>query len=160
MQDQIATSALLIGAATGALITQLVLIARIDLRTHRIPDGLNLVLFAAGLGVTWALGLGLIDHAIGAVAGYAALALLAFIYRRVRGWDGLGLGDAKLLGAGGAWIGWMGLPFALLIAASCGLAYVAWLRVRGKALALTDRLAFGPFLAVGIATVWLVQRIA
>jgi leader peptidase (prepilin peptidase)/N-methyltransferase len=149
---------LLLGAASGALITQLWLIARTDLARQRIPDGLNLVLLASGLLVSLALSLDLGARLMGIAAGYGALAGLAFAYRQLRGRDGLGLGDAKLLGAGGAWIGVMGLPFATLLAASLGLVFVAVQRLRGRALSPTDRLAFGPFLGAGIAIVWLVQR--
>jgi leader peptidase (prepilin peptidase)/N-methyltransferase len=149
---------LLLGAASGALITQLVLIARTDIATQRIPDPLNLVLFVSGLGVSTALGLDMPARVIGAVAGYGLLAGLAFAYLQARGRDGLGLGDAKLLGAAGAWLGWMGLPFALLIAASGGLIFVAIQRLRGRPIDAQTRLAFGPFLAIGIALVWLVQR--
>jgi leader peptidase (prepilin peptidase)/N-methyltransferase len=149
---------LLLGAASGALISQLYVIARVDLKTQRIPDGLNVVLLASGLGISFALGLDMPARLIGVAAGYGLLAGLAFVYLQLRGRDGLGLGDAKLLGAGGAWIGWTGLPFALLIAASGGLIYVAVQRLRGRAIAGDQRLAFGPFLAVGIAAVWLVQR--
>lgn len=152
--------ALLLGAATGVLSAMLVAIAVIDARTQRIPDGLNAALGAMGLVAIWALGLSLSDAAIGAAAGYAALAGMAHLYFHTRGFDGLGLGDAKLFAAGGAWIGWLGLPFALLLAASAALALVAAQRVAGRAVRAHDRLAFGPFLAVGIMIVWLVQRFA
>ncbi len=97
------------------------------------------------------------DAAIGAVAGYASLALIAALYRRARGVDGLGLGDAKLLAAAGVWIGWRLLPFAVLFAAAAGLTYVAVLRLAGKQIARTDALAFGPFLCAGVFIAWLAR---
>ena len=42
------------------------------------------------------------DHLIGAALGYSSLALFSVGYLSLRGKDGLGLGDAKLLAAGGA----------------------------------------------------------
>jgi leader peptidase (prepilin peptidase) / N-methyltransferase len=158
LSPALAESALLLGAATGAMGAQLFAIARHDRRTLRIPDSLNLVLLASGLVVCWALNLDLAARLIGTALGFIALWGLGEVYFRARGRDGLGLGDAKLLGAGGAWIGWTGLPFAALFAASLGLAYVALRRVRGRPIGAGDAFAFGPFLAAGLFTVWLVQR--
>lgn len=69
---------------------------------------------------TWPL-----DRLIGAVAGFVSLWAIGEAYRRVRGREGLGLGDAKLLGAIGAWMGWMALPFVLLAASVIGLVAAA-----------------------------------
>jgi leader peptidase (prepilin peptidase)/N-methyltransferase len=44
----------------------------------------------------------LVDHALGALAGFVSFAAIAGVYRRARGREGLGLGDAKLLAAAGA----------------------------------------------------------
>lgn len=152
------TDALLIGAAGGSLAAQLFIIAREDLRTQRIPDALNLMLGVSGLLISFALQFDMAARLIGVVVGYAALAGLAFAYLQWRGRDGLGLGDAKLLAAGGAWIGWAGLPFATLAAAAAGLCYVAWRHARGARVGADERLAFGPFLAAGIFLVWAAQR--
>ncbi len=140
--------------ATAALIAQLAAISFADLRAMRIPDALNASLFASGIVFAYVLGRSLLDALIGAGAGYGALALLGALYRRARGRDGLGLGDAKLLGALGAWLGWQGLPFVLLIAASCGVGFVAYERLRGRTLAPTAALPFGPFIAIGAMIVW------
>ena len=77
------------------------------------------------------------------------------LYSRVRGRDGLGLGDAKLFAASGAWLGLEGLPAVLLVA--CGAAIVALLVMawRSQALSATTRIPFGPFLAFGTWIVWL-----
>ncbi len=58
---------------------------------------------------------------IGAIAGYAVFAALGWAYAKVRGYDGLGGGDAKLLAALGAWVGWTQLPFLVLCAALIGI---------------------------------------
>jgi len=47
--------------------------------------------------------------------------LIELTYRRLRGQDGLGRGDAKLLAAGGAWCGWSGLPLIVLISSALAL---------------------------------------
>ncbi len=134
----------------------LLTLAAIDWRTGLLPDVLTLPLAVAGLGVTFAIDrAALLDHAVGGVAGFAIFWALAEIYRRLRGRDGLGLGDAKLLAAAGAWLSWSALPTVILFAAFLGLALALARRARGQALAATDRLAFGPALAAAIWLVWL-----
>jgi leader peptidase (prepilin peptidase)/N-methyltransferase len=92
---------------------------------------------------------------IGAALGFGGLWLLAFVYRRVRGRDGLGDGDPILLAAGGAWVGWIGLPSVLIWASAAGLSYVAARMLVGRGMSGEDRLPFGPCLAIGIWLTWM-----
>jgi leader peptidase (prepilin peptidase)/N-methyltransferase len=149
------------------LVTSLVLgwslecLAAIDLMTFRLPDAFTLPLILAGLGVAILLpGRPLADHVIGALVGWGLLALLAWTYRRVRGRDGLGAGDAKLLAAAGAWLGWAALPSVILIA--CAATFV-WVGVGALARgpdALSARMAFGAPLCLAIWIVWLCGPLA
>ncbi|HEY7598699.1 MAG TPA: A24 family peptidase, partial [Candidatus Limnocylindrales bacterium] len=134
----------------------LLTLAAIDWREFVLPDMLTLPLIPSGLALAWAIDPGLLwGHALGALAGFASLALIAGVYRRVRGREGLGLGDAKLLAAAGAWLGWQGLPSVLLIAAVSALALALATALGGGKLAWTSRIAFGPHLALGFWLVWL-----
>lgn len=124
----------------------LLALAVIDMRTMLLPDVLTGPVLVLGLVVAGAGGrLG--DGVAGALVGFAVFALIALAYRRWRGRDGLGLGDAKLLGAAGAWVGWAGLPSIVLLASVAALivAVPMTLRVAGQ----VDRreIAFGPYLA-------------
>lgn len=134
----------------------LIALAVIDWRHLFLPDSLTLPLIPAGLAVTWALSPGrLIDHLIGAAAGFFLLLALAALYRRLRGREGLGPGDAKLLAAAGAWLGWQGLASVILLAAAGGLAG-ALLQARGEGGLDPGRaVAFGPYLAGALWLVWL-----
>ena len=132
-------------------------IAVVDLRTLRIPDAANLALGAAGLAATAWLDRDLAAAALGIAGGYGCFWAVAVGFRRWRGYDGLGLGDAKLLAAGGAWVGWAGLPFVVLSAAVAGLLLVAALYAGGWRLTGRTAIPFGPFLASGIALVWTLQ---
>ncbi len=149
------------GAAFGAFILFcfLLCLAAIDARTGYLPDALTLPLLWLGLGANylWSF-VPLADAVIGAVCGYGALALLAFFYRRFRGHDGLGGGDAKLLGALGAWAGWMALPPILMIAAILALVWIGFLALRGKQISATTALPFGPSLALAGALVFTAQK--
>ena len=131
------------------LASVLVALAIIDFRTFILPDILTLPLIVVGLG--FAYWQGVIKFAlIGAAIGYGGLVLLELLYKKLRGRDGLGRGDAKLLAAGGAWCGALGLPFIILIASASGLVH-ALLLSKSKA----QELPFGPHLALGIFLTWL-----
>lgn len=141
---------------TLALALLLLAISLIDARTQRIPDWLNLTLALLGLSATYLLGRDLLAALIGVAAGFVAIWLVAELYLRLRGHDGLGGGDAKFLAAAGAWVGWNGLPFVVLLASALGIVFVALLRLTGRTIAPTQRIAFGPFLSVGLFAVWFV----
>ncbi len=143
------------GAAITAMLGwQLLLIGVVDGEHMLLPDSLTLPLIATGIGSAALLG----DAgrgALGAGAGFAALWLVAWAYRRIRGRDGLGDGDPILFAGAGAWVGWQGLPTVLLWACAAGLSLAgARLALRPSA-ALTDRLPFGPCIALGIWLTWL-----
>lgn len=134
----------------------LLALAWIDAEHFWLPDALTLPLVVAGLGVTWWLDPGAItDHAAAAALAYALLRGLMLAYRRWRGRDGLGQGDAKLLTAGGAWLGLAALPWVLFGGAVAGLLLALAMRRSGTRLHAATMLPFGPPLAVAIWGVWL-----
>lgn len=89
---------------------------------------------------------------IGLILGYSVFVIIEKGFKTLRGKDGLGRGDAKLLAAGGAWCGWMGLPFIVLIASGLGLAVTLLPTMRDYI--KNSRIPFGPFLALAILMVW------
>jgi leader peptidase (prepilin peptidase)/N-methyltransferase len=142
--------------ASLALGWTLLALAAIDLRHYLLPDALTLPLIAAGLAVAWLIEparLG--DHALGAAAGFIGFTVIAWLYRRLREREGLGRGDAKLLGAGGAWLGWQALPSVVALAAVVALAVALAGTLLGAKLGATTKIAFGPYLALAIWLVWL-----
>jgi leader peptidase (prepilin peptidase) / N-methyltransferase len=134
----------------------LLTLAWIDARCWLLPDLLTLPLVLAGLSAAWLCDQGeLASRALGAVLGYAAFRAVAYLYRQLRGRDGLGEGDAKLLAAAGAWVGVSGLPQVVLFAALAGLGAAACLRFSGTRLGALSAMPFGPFLAFAAWFVWL-----
>jgi len=127
----------------------------IDIRSFRLPNNLTFPLIFFGLIYHFNISLDLYPFLLGAVLGYAAFWLVETLYRLIRKKDGLGRGDAKLFAAGGAWCGAIALPFIVLIASGAGLAYVL-LQPEDQRTSL--KIPFGPFLAVGIASVFLANR--
>ena len=141
---------------TAVLGWQLLLLAIVDGEHFWLPDALTWPLAVSGLAAAVVLpGMTAIDGVIGAVAGFVGLGAIGWFYRRLRGRDGLGGGDPFLLGAGGAWVGWIGLPSVLLWATAAAFSLVAARLLLRRPVSGQDRLPFGVFLAIGIWCVWL-----
>ena len=136
-------------AAFGLL---LIALAWIDLDTFRLPDPLTVGTAALG-GLMMAMRLqdAWVQHLLAGAGALAGSVLLEVVYRKFRGRDGLGRGDAKLFGALGLWVGPLGLAPLLLVASASGLVAALLLQAVGR---YTGRLAFGPWLALGGWTVW------
>ncbi len=138
--------------ATTVLFAILLSISIIDIKSLRIPDKLSLPLIGIGLALAIATPTAAtMDHVLGAVVAFVLFAGLGEAFYRLRGVDGLGLGDAKLFAAAGAWLGWQNLPLVLLLATVGGLSQaMLWERQKPQA-----HLAFGPWIALAMALVWL-----
>ncbi len=134
------------------LLGGLVHLSIIDWKTYRLPNIWTKSLIALGLLYNFNVSLDLYPFLLGAVLGYALFWSIETAYRLIRKRDGLGRGDAKLLAAGGAWCGAMALPFIILIASSAGLIYILMQPAENRR---EMKLAFGPFLAAGIAITFL-----
>jgi leader peptidase (prepilin peptidase)/N-methyltransferase len=135
----------------------LLALAWIDWRHMILPDALTLPLVLLGLGATfWLEPEALANHAAAAALAYLLFRLIAWTYRRLRGRDGLGAGDAKLMAAAGAWVGITALSSVLLGGALLTLlaALVGAMR-RGDGLSATTRLPLGPGLCIALWLVWL-----
>ncbi len=127
-----------------------------DWRSCQLPDVLTLPLILLGLLATWWLDAEqMTDHALATACAYMGCRAVAWVYKRLRGLDGLGQGDAKLLAASGAWLGLAALPNVVLFAAIAGLAMAGALWLRGKALTARTMLPFGPCLALATWLMWL-----
>jgi leader peptidase (prepilin peptidase)/N-methyltransferase len=134
----------------------LLVLAWIDWEHMVLPDVLTLPLILAGLGVTLLQDpADTTEHAAAAVAGYGAFRALEIAYRRLRGREGLGQGDAKLLAAAGAWLGLLPLPTVVFLAALCGLAIAAGMRIAGRIVHRGSAIPFGPPLCAAIWVSWL-----
>lgn len=129
----------------------------IDWRTYRLPNPLTGALAVMGLTQAYVMQMDIWPYVIGAVLGYAVFVAIEITFKHLRGIDGLGRGDAKLLGAAGAWVGWAGLPYVVLIGSVMGIVGVLILSRKnadGHAV-----IAFGPYLCVGLIVVWVAQNI-
>lgn len=124
-------------------------LAMIDAKTMLLPDVIVYPLLWIGLLVNIQHHFAeLQDAVLGAVAGYLSLWLVHHAFRLIRGKEGMGHGDFKLLAAIGAWGGWQILPNTLFIAAVAGLLF-AIVRIFLKQQDSQAQMPFGPWLAIG-----------
>ena len=142
---------------TAILAGMLLRLSWIDAKTLRLPDSHTFPLIVMGLGLALLFPEPTFQaRMIGATAGFLSLGLVGEIYFRRTGAEGLGLGDAKLFAAAGAWLGWQALPIVLLIASVTGLVFVATRRRKDR----TPAVPFGPMLAGGLFLCWVGQMFA
>jgi leader peptidase (prepilin peptidase)/N-methyltransferase len=132
----------------------------LDVEHMWLPDRLTIPLGLAGLAVAAGLGQPLVDHLIGAAAGWMSLAGIAAGYRLLTGRTGMGGGDPKLFAAIGAWLGWVALPFVLVFAALLGLMLVGYDRLSGRPVTRHSRVPLGALLAAAAFPLWLAGPLA
>lgn len=139
----------------------LIALTFIDFDTQLLPDDITLPLL--WLGLLFNLNSGFTDlqsAVIGAMAGYLVLWSVFWLFKLIRGKEGMGYGDFKLLAAIGAWFGWKLLPAVILLSSTLGAIIGISLIV------LTKRskevpIPFGPFLAIGgIAALFFGQQLS
>jgi leader peptidase (prepilin peptidase)/N-methyltransferase len=98
-----------------ALALGLLALAFIDLDHMYLPDPLTLGGTVLGLASVPLRGGTFQGALFGATLGFVLVWLpFDFLYSKLRGLPGMGLGDAKLVMLAGAWFGWQGAVFALL----------------------------------------------
>ena len=144
------------GIAACALLWTLLALTFIDFDTQLLPDDLTLPLLWAGLLVNLSgVFVPLESAVIGAAAGYVSLWTVYWLFKLIRGKEGMGYGDFKLLGALGAWLGWKMLPLIILLSSVIGAAIgIALIVFKGRDHSIP--IPFGPYLAIAgaIALFW------
>jgi leader peptidase (prepilin peptidase)/N-methyltransferase len=141
------------GVEAMLLLMLLIPLAFIDLEHHLLPDVLTLPGIAVGFAGSLLGGLAApLDAVIGAGVGAAVPYAVIVTYRWLRGAEGMGLGDVKLLAMIGAFLGWRGVLLTLGLGATAGAAFGVGLIALGKGRRDTE-LPFGTFLAGAAALV-------
>jgi leader peptidase (prepilin peptidase)/N-methyltransferase len=128
----------------------LIIISFIDLEIFILPDIYTLPGSVAALAATVLfLGLPWSSSLIGALAGGGTFLILQQGYKWLKGRDGLGAGDIKLMFLLGALLGWQALPLVVFMAAVSALTVsLVYLR-QANAKGLQTAIPFGPFLSLG-----------
>lgn len=136
--------------ASGAFLSSACLaLLAIDAEFQILPDKITLTGIVAGLALSFVSGGRSPASAfIGAAVGAGGLWLVAFVYERIAGHEGMGLGDVKMLGMIGAFLGPWGVLVTILLASVTGSIVGVGLIAAGAG-DRKLRLPFGVFLAVG-----------
>jgi len=127
----------------------LIVASFIDLDSFVLPDIITLpggvLAFAASfiLPISWQ------DSLSGAILGSGSFWMLQKGYKLLKGIDGLGTGDVKLMFMLGALLGWQGLPLMVFIAALTGLMASLYYLKKDKTRGIQTKIPFGPFLSLG-----------
>lgn len=132
--------------------------AEVDARTCLLPDAVTYGATAAGIFAAAALEQTDPWHAMATALAHAiavalVLAALRLCYERLRGREGLGLGDVKLGAAVGAWLPVETIPLCFGLAAAGALVTVIAARARGQSIDPSIKIPFGAFLCPAL---WLV----
>lgn len=139
----------------------LIWISVIDFAHFRIPDVATVLLGATGLlALFWQPRNEIIDHLLAAVLWPLLFWTVAEVYKKLRGWDGLGFGDIKLIGVLALWVGLAGTATVVLAAALAGITTILVLGVAGKQVSTEipkSAVAFAPFLCLSTWVVWIYQ---
>lgn len=147
--------------ATGVLALLMSLITLTDFRHFIIPDVLSLPAVLLGIiantavfhGDDWFAGLN--ESVLGAILAAGTFYLLRAMWFRMRGIEGLGLGDVKLAAVAGAWLGPGLLAPACLASALSGLlAALVMALLPGRRVAMSDEIPFGSFIAPVVLVFW------
>lgn len=142
--------------------TWALLLALLDLDSRWLPDSLTLPMIVVGLLVQpWLAWTDMASAFAGVVVGAGLAVVASTLWRFWRHEDGLGYGDAKMMAALGACLGWWGTFFVLLVASSAAVVIGGlWMirsRFKGTSTAQAS-VPFGAYLALGAVLyvlVWL-----
>ncbi len=122
----------------------------IDFKSFILPDWITLPLMLSGLVFnTWTANqfCSTLDSLLGILIGYGLIRLVDALYFKYKKQHGIGQGDAKLLAAIGAILGWQAIFPILFFAALSGL-IVGLILIRAKGLSFQNQMPFGPFLSL------------
>ena len=132
-----------------AFAASLITITFIDLQYQIIPNVLTIPGIVLGLffsffswsDLSWS------DSLLGILGGGGVFYLVATLFKLLRGKEGLGAGDIKLLAMLGAWLGWQALPFVILISSVTGVIIGGGTLLLSRK-KLETRIPYGPFLVL------------
>ena len=138
-------------AARLAFACAMLVLFVIDLRHHILPNVITVPGIVVGFVLSLVLPPGWLASLVGLLAGGGVLFAIAEVYYRLRGIEGLGMGDVKMLSMIGAFLGWKLMLVTLVLASFVGSFIGIGVIALGRG-GLKTALPFGTYLAVGALT--------
>jgi leader peptidase (prepilin peptidase) / N-methyltransferase len=135
-------------ASRLVLIVALIVLFMIDLEHQILPNAITLPGIAVGLAFSVVAPPGPLDALLGVLLGAGVLYGIAIGYYLLRGEEGMGMGDVKMLAMIGAFLGWRAVLLTLILSSFAG-ALVGVIMLSSKGGSMRHALPFGTFLAVG-----------
>jgi leader peptidase (prepilin peptidase)/N-methyltransferase len=124
----------------------LIVLAFIDLRHRILPNAITLGGTVLGFLFSLFLPPGWLASLIGILIGGGVLFAIGEIYLRLRGIEGMGMGDVKMLAMIGAFLGWKAVIVTMVLSSMSG-ALVGFLLLVTQKGTMRYQLPFGTFLA-------------
>jgi leader peptidase (prepilin peptidase)/N-methyltransferase len=119
-----------------------------DLDHQILPNPVTIPGTAAGFllslfpgGVSW------LDSLVGLLLGWLAIVAVSKAYLKLRGVEGMGMGDAKMMALVGAFLGWPSVLLVLVVGSFLGSLAGVVLLARGRG-GMQAKLPFGTFLGI------------
>ncbi len=142
----------------SAFVSLLIVVSFIDIGHYIIPDVITYPGIPAGILASWFItDTGLKNSLIGAGLGFFFLLFVAAGYKLLTKKDGMGGGDIKLAGMIGAFLGWDGVIFTILLGSLTGAVIGSIFLILNKKNSQTP-VPFGPFLSFGAVVFLLIGR--
>jgi leader peptidase (prepilin peptidase)/N-methyltransferase len=145
----------LLGLVRVVFACALIVLFVTDLQHKILPNVITYSGIIVGFACSFFLPPGWVSSLIGLIVGAGFLWGIAEAYIRIRGQEGLGMGDVKLLAMIGAFLGWKLVLLTLVFASFSGSLAGGLLIATGRG-TMKYQLPFGTFLAVGavLAATW------
>jgi len=138
------------------------LLSYIDFKTGYLPDvivaplglaGITIAVLGSPIGVSWQMAL------LGAAINIAVFYGLRWLVSRMKGREAMGLGDVKLIGVGGLWLGPMALPYIMAAAGIATLVGAGFAGIITRKPVWRGEMPLGPGLALGIWGVFILMAL-
>ena len=126
----------------------MIVLFAVDFRHRILPDVVTLPGIVAGFAASLLLPPGPVSSLTGILVGGGSLFLINEAYYRIRGHEGLGMGDVKMLAMIGAFLGWKLMVVTLFLGSFAG-SLLGLLLITFRKGSMQSALPFGTFLALG-----------
>jgi len=129
-----------------------IIMSFIDFISYILPDIITIPGAILAFAVSHFLDISFIESALGAIMGAGIFFIIQKLYKGLRGIEGMGGGDIKLMILIGALLGVYAIPFVVFFGALTGLLASIIYLIKDSSEGMSTKIPFGPFLCMGAMT--------